>query len=92
MKLSKTHSAQIILTLIILLLFAVILFPAWSLVNARFAVQSERESGATLAERYLILGDWPSGRGEDALRHYGDFQVHDDAQPHDPMAAEDNGD
>ncbi|MDF0535660.1 hypothetical protein PY479_15415 [Shewanella sp. A32] len=75
MTINKNQTIQIALTLIILLLLSVILLPAWQTAQARFAVDSGEESGKTLAERYLILGDWPSGNTVNALLQADRFQV-----------------
>lgn len=72
---NKMLAAKFSLNLIILLLLVTIVLPAWQVVQIRFALQSGEESGATLAERYLLLGDWPSGHGENLLTQVEDFKV-----------------
>ncbi|QUN06940.1 hypothetical protein KDN34_05720 [Shewanella yunxiaonensis] len=80
MTINKTQAIQIGLNLIILLLLAIILLPAWQTAQARFAVDSGQESGKTLAERYLILGDWPSGNTANALLQFDRFQMQNNDQ------------
>ncbi|QSX40435.1 hypothetical protein [Shewanella cyperi] len=72
---NKILAAKFSLNLIILLLLVTIALPAWQVVQIRYALESGEESGATLAERYLLLGDWPSGHGENLLAHVEDFKV-----------------
>jgi uncharacterized SAM-binding protein YcdF (DUF218 family) len=79
MTLTRLDGLQAGLTLVIILLILIILYPAWTVASARFTVKSDQGSGATLAERYLILGDWPSGNENNLLSHFDDFQVYSDS-------------
>lgn len=79
MTLTSLDRLQAGLTLVIILLLLIILYPAWTVASARFTVKSDKELGATLAERYLILGDWPSGHEDNLLSHFNDFQVYPDS-------------
>jgi len=76
----QVMKVQLILSFIIVLLLSVIVLPAWKTVQIRAALQSGEESGSTLAERYLLLGDWPSGQGQDVLAHYNEFAVQAEAR------------
>ncbi|NRB23430.1 MAG: hypothetical protein HRU42_07140 [Shewanella sp.] len=51
---------NIILTGIITLLLAVNVVPAWQVYQSRMSIKTDSPSGSSLAERYLILGDWPA--------------------------------
>ncbi|QSX36829.1 hypothetical protein [Shewanella sedimentimangrovi] len=82
---NKMLAAKFSLNLIILLLLVTIVQPAWQVVQIRFALQSGEESGATLAERYLLLGDWPSGHGENLLAQVEDFKVQSTTAQKDSM-------
>jgi hypothetical protein len=73
MTLTRLDGLQLILTLTIVLLLIVILYPAWTVASARFTLKSAEESGSTLAERYLILGDWPSGNEDKLLKNFDYF-------------------
>lgn len=75
MTVTKLTKIQAALTLVIVLLLVMILYPAWTVAAARFALKTEFESGATLAERYLILGDWPSGNDNNQLRHFDEYPI-----------------
>jgi hypothetical protein len=75
MTLTRLDGLQVALTFTIVLLIIVILYPAWTVASARFTLGSADESGSTLAERYLILGDWPSGNENQLIRHFDEFQV-----------------
>lgn len=50
---------QLGLTLTIGLILLVNLVPAWSVYQSRMSIKTDKPSGSSLAERYLILGDWP---------------------------------
>ncbi|MDO6678130.1 hypothetical protein BCU94_12175 [Shewanella sp. 10N.286.52.C2] len=77
--LSTDHFIQVALIALITLLLLLIIYPAWTVANARLALKTDKESGATLAERYLILGDWPSGNEDMLLTHFKDFQINIDS-------------
>ncbi|WP_076411303.1 hypothetical protein [Shewanella sp. UCD-KL12] len=51
---------QIGLTLVIICLLLVNLVPAWAVYQSRLSIKTDKPSGSSLAERYLILGDWPA--------------------------------
>lgn len=80
---TKQLILQVMLIMLIIILLLVISYPAFTVANARFRLKTDIESGATLAERYLILGDWPSGNEDDLLYYFNDFQVKADAAPND---------
>jgi hypothetical protein len=75
MTLTGLHKIQAALTLVIVLLLVLILYPTWTVAAARFALKTEFESGATLAERYLNLGDWPSGNDNTLLSHFDEYPI-----------------
>ena len=75
MELTRQQILQLTLILLIIVLLLVIIYPAFTVANARFKLKTEVESGATLAERYLLLGDWPSGNQDGLLDNFNDFQV-----------------
>ncbi|GIU49768.1 hypothetical protein [Shewanella algidipiscicola] len=81
MELTKQRLLQLILILLIIVLLSTIIYPAWTVANARFILKTDNESGATLAERYLLLGDWPSGNEDMLLTHFDDFQVNVESLP-----------
>lgn len=56
----STVTINIILTGIITLLLAVNIVPAWQVYQSRMSIKTDSPSGSSLAERYLILGDWPA--------------------------------
>ena len=56
----STVTIKIMLTSIILLLLAVNIVPAWQVYQSRMSIKTDSPSGSSLAERYLILGDWPA--------------------------------
>ncbi|QYJ96296.1 hypothetical protein K0J45_12130 [Shewanella alkalitolerans] len=80
---TKQLMLQVILIMLITILLLVISYPAFTVANARFRLKTDIESGATLAERYLILGDWPSGNEDNLLSYFNGFQVKTDAAPND---------
>ncbi|WP_076542223.1 hypothetical protein [Shewanella sp. UCD-KL21] len=77
--LNTDHFIQAALIALISLLLMLILYPAWTVADARLTLKTEKASGATLAERYLILGDWPSGNEDILLTHFDDFQINIDS-------------
>ena len=56
----STVTIKIMLTGIIILLLAVNIVPAWQVYQSRMSIKTDSPSGSSLAERYLILGDWPA--------------------------------
>lgn len=74
-KLTQPQRLQVILIVLISLLLLTIIYPAWRGVKTHQALKSDTESGKTLAERYLLLGDWPSGNEDTLLANFDDFQV-----------------
>ncbi|MCG9737156.1 hypothetical protein L1D32_03155 [Shewanella insulae] len=85
MELTKQQRLQLALVLLIIVLLLVIIYPALTVANARFTLKTEVESGATLAERYLLLGDWPSGNENGLLNNFNDFQVKTKSSPNDSI-------
>ncbi|BAJ01967.1 hypothetical protein [Shewanella violacea] len=60
MKSFSTVTIKIGLSCIIILLLAVNIVPAWQVYQSRMSIKTDSPSGSSLAERYLILGDWPA--------------------------------
>ncbi|MCL1127303.1 hypothetical protein [Shewanella surugensis] len=52
---------KIVLTGIIILLLGVNIVPAYQVYQSKMSIYTDSPSGSSLAERYLILGDWPAG-------------------------------
>ncbi|MPY24612.1 hypothetical protein FM037_12875 [Shewanella psychropiezotolerans] len=50
--------ASLSVTVFILLMSNLV--PAWSAYQSRMSIKTDAPSGSSLAERYLILGDWPA--------------------------------
>ncbi|AQS35930.1 hypothetical protein Sps_00737 [Shewanella psychrophila] len=51
---------QASLSLMVFILLMSNLVPAWNVYQSRMSIKTDAPSGSSLAERYLILGDWPA--------------------------------
>ncbi|WP_370279055.1 hypothetical protein [Pontibacterium sp.] len=56
----EERSIQIALSLVIAILLVSIITAATSAYYSANAIRTDQHGGATLAERYLLHGDWPS--------------------------------
>lgn len=63
MKKSAELMLQTSLVFTIVILVLINLVPAWAVYQSLMTIKTEKISGSSLAERYLILGDWPADSG-----------------------------
>lgn len=76
---SSTLFVQLILTILIIMLFSVNIVPAWLSYQQKIALTSENPTGANLAERYLISGNWPASKeNNSAIKQYRQYVMESD--------------
>ncbi|MFT5707326.1 MAG: hypothetical protein ACI9ES_001617 [Oceanospirillaceae bacterium] len=67
---------QISLTSLILIFVSIHTFSAWKTYLLKTTIKSKVESGSSLAERYMILGDWPaSNNNSNAIYNHNRYLV-----------------
>ncbi|WP_299792559.1 hypothetical protein [uncultured Shewanella sp.] len=75
MKPGMNFTLQMSLTVVIICLLGVNIIPAWQAYQSRLAITTDSPSGSSLAERYLILGDWPASDVYSALEDNNKYKV-----------------
>lgn len=75
MKSGTSLPVQISLSVIIIFLLGINIIPAWQVYQSRLAITTDNPSGSSLAERYLILGDWPASDIYSALKDNNKYKV-----------------
>jgi len=75
MKSGTSLALQVSLSAIIIFLLGINVIPAWQVYQSRLAITTDIPSGSSLAERYLILGDWPASDVYSALKDNNKYKV-----------------
>ncbi len=75
MKSGTSLTVQMSLSVIIIFLLGINIVPAWQVYQSRLAITTDNPSGSSLAERYLILGDWPASDVYSALEDNNKYKV-----------------
>ncbi len=75
MKLGTILTVQVSLSVIIIFFLGINIIPAWQVYQSRLAITTDSPSGSSLAERYLILGDWPASDVYSALEDNNKYKV-----------------
>ncbi len=74
---SVEGKVYLVLVGVLVLLLAINLALPWQVYKQRVLIKTDNPSGSSLAERYLILGDWPSSpNGQVAIDDFETFNLH----------------
>jgi len=80
MKMGSILTIQVSLSVIIIFLLGINFIPAWHVYQSKLSITTDSPSGSSLAERYLILGDWPASDVYSALEDNNKYKVLTGAQ------------
>jgi len=75
MKSSTNLTVQISLSAIIIFLLGINIVPAWDVYRSSLLITTDNPAGSSLAERYLILGDWPASTVSNAIENNQKYKL-----------------